>query len=445
MAELENKARFLTGSTMRHVVVMTLTGSIGLVFMFLVDVTTLFWVSRLGDEGLMAALGFGWTIQFFTISSGIGLMIASMALVSKSIGQDKLELARRQTTSAALYTFVFHLFTAALVIIYRREILAFAGAEGQTLEDAALFLLISVPSLPFMAIGMVGSAVLRSIGDAVRSMSVTMSAGLVAMLVDPLFILGFGWGFEGAAWGIVVSRTVSAFLSIWFVVRVHNMVGPVSREVLHSLFKPFLAIAIPAVMTQLSTPFGNYVLTKVISAYGDAAVAGWAVASRIAVLAFGGIFSLSGAIGGIIGQNFGAQQMDRVKQIYKDALVFCVIYTSLSWGILALFREPVVTLFGLDGLSREVLLAFMLFGAGGYMFAGALFVSNTAFNNLGKPIYSTFCNWFRDGILIFPCCVMMGWWLAGPGVVYGQALSAVLAGTAAMIWAWRFVDRLAKR
>jgi len=183
----------------------------------------------------------------------------------------------------------------------------------------------------------------------------------------------------------------------------------------------------------------------VISAYGDAAVAGWAVASRIAVLAFGGIFSLSGAIGGIIGQNFGAQQMDRVKQIYKDALVFCVIYTSLSWGILALFREPVVTLFGLDGLSREVLLAFMLFGAGGYMFAGALFVSNTAFNNLGKPIYSTFCNWFRDGILIFPCCVMMGWWLAGPGVVYGQALSAVLAGTAAMIWAWRFVDRLAKR
>ena len=68
-----------------------------------------------------------------------------------------------------------------------------------------------------------------------------------------------------------------------------------------------------------------------------------------------------------------------------------------------------------------------------------------AFNNLGKPIYSTFCNWFRDGILIFPCCVMMGWWLAAPGIVYGQALSAVLAGTAAMIWGWYFVGRLAVR
>lgn len=443
MAQMDNKARFLTGSTMRHVVVMTLTGSAGLMFMFLVDVTTLFWVSWLGDEGLIAALGFGWTIQFFTISSGIGLMIASMALVSKSIGQGKLEQARQQTTTAALYTFVFQLFTAMLVVVYRREILAFAGAEGQTLEDAARFLLISVPSLPFMALGMVGSAVLRSIGDAVRSMSVTMSAGLVAMVIDPLFILGFGWGFDGAAWGIVVSRTVSALLSVWFVVRVHDMVGPVTPKTLRNLFKPFLAIAVPAVMTQLSTPFGNYILTKVISAYGDAAVAGWAVVSRIAVLAFGGIFSLSGAIGGIVGQNFGAGQMDRVKQTYKDALLFCAVYTVLSWGLLALLRNPVSDLFGLEGMSREVFLAFMLIGAGGYMFAGALFVSNAAFNNLGKPIYSTYCNWFRDGILIYPCCVLMGMWLAAPGVVYGQALAAVLAGTAAMIWGWRFVNRLA--
>lgn len=442
MATMDNKARFLTGSTMRHVIVMTMTGSLGLVFMFLVDVTTLFWVSRLGDEGLIAALGFGWTIQFFTISTGIGLMIASMALVSKSIGQGNLELARRQTTSAALYTFVFQVFTATVVVVFRHEILAFAGAEGQTLEDAARFLMISVPSLPFMALGMVGSAVLRSIGDAVRSMSVTMSAGLVAMVVDPLFILGFGWGFEGAAWGIVVSRTVSAILSVWFVVRVHDMVGRVTGQDVRRLFKPFLLIAVPAVMTQLSTPFGNYLLTKVISAYGDAAVAGWAVVSRIAVLAFGGIFSLSGAIGGIIGQNFGAGQMDRVRQTYRDALVFCAVYTLLSWAILVVVREPVAALFGLEALARDVFLAFMLIGAGGYMFAGALFVSNAAFNNLGKPIYSTFCNWFRDGVLIYPCCVMMGWWLAAPGVVYGQALAAVLAGCAAMIWAWRFVGRL---
>lgn len=443
-AVTDKKARFLTGSIMRHVVVMTLTGSLGLVFMFLVDVATLFWVSTLGDQGLVAALGFAWTIQFFTISTGIGLMIASMALVSKSIGQGNTELARQQTTSAAIFTFAFQMVMATLVVVYRFDILAFAGAEGQTQIDAAHFLTISVPSLPFMALGMVGSAVLRSIGDAFRSMSVTMSAGLLAMVVDPILILYFEMGFEGAAWGVVISRSFSAVLSIWYVVRVYDMVGPINRTVMRQLLRPFLVIAVPAVMTQLSTPFGNYILTKVISAYGDAAVAGWAVVSRVAVLAFGGIFSLSGAIGGIIGQNFGAGQFDRVKQTYRDALVFCALYTVVSWGILALVRHPVATLFGLEGVAAEVLMAFMLIGAGGYMFSGALFVSNAAFNNLGRPIYSTFCNWLRDGVLIFPCCVLMGQWLAAPGVVYGQALAAVLAGTGAMLWGSRFVRRLAQ-
>ncbi len=438
-----DKARFLTGSTMRHVLVMTLTGSLGLTFMFLVDVATLFWVSVLNVERLIAVLGFAWTIQFFTISTGIGFMIAATALVARSIGQGNLAQARRQTMTAAIYTAGLQSILSVVVVIYRVEILSFAGAEGQTLDDASRFLAISVPSLPVMALGMIGSAVLRSVGDAIRSMSVTMSAGLIAVVVDPLLIFGLGLGLDGAAWGVVVSRSGSALLSVWFVVRVHRMVAPVSFSDLRHMSKPFFVIAVPAVMTQLSTPFGNYILTKVIAAYGDAAVAGWAVVSRIAVLSFGGIFSLSGAIGGIIGQNYGALKMDRVKQTYKDALIFCVAYTLIAWVLLAVFHGQVARLFNLGPEATAVLTAFMLFAAGGYIFAGALFVSNAAFNNLGKPLYSTACNWFRDGILIYPCSLAMGWMLAAPGVVYGQALAAILAGSVAVVLGWRFVGRLA--
>jgi Na+-driven multidrug efflux pump len=124
-------------------------------------------------------------------------------------------------------------------------------------------------------------------------------------------------------------------------------------------------------------------------------------------------------------------------------LVFCAIYTSASWAILMLTRNIVADLFGLQGVSIEVLMAFMLIGAGGYMFSGALFVSNVMFNNLGRPIYSTICNWFRDGILVYPCCAVMGWWMAAPGVVYGQVMAATLGGLVAMAWSWRFVARLA--
>jgi putative MATE family efflux protein len=441
---VSNKQRFLTGSTMRHVLVMTLTGSLGLIFMFLVDVATLFWVSRLEDERLMAALGFAWTIQFFTISVGIGFIIATTAQVSRSIGQGNLEQARKQATSAIIFAVGIQMVLAAFVVFYRFEILSMAGANGETLQDAAHFLTISIPSLPVFVIGMVGSAVLRAVGDALGSMVVTLVAGLIAMVVDPLLIFGFGLGLEGAAWGVAISRGGSALLSAWLVVRVHKMTARVSLVEVARMFKPYLLIASPAIMTQLSTPFGNYLLTKVIANHGDAAVAGWAVISRVAVLAFGGIFSLSGAIGGIIGQNFGAGQMNRVRQTFRDALLFCLVYTLGAWTLLAIFHNPIARLFNLGPEATQVLGAFTLIGAGGYVFTGALFVSNAAFNNLGRPLYSTACNWFRDGLLIYPCAATLGAIWGASGVIYGQAVAAAISGTFAVIWGWSFVNKLAR-
>ena len=82
-------AKFLQGSIMSHVIRMTVTGMLGLTFMFVVDLANLFWISRLGDERLVAALGFAWNVQFFTIAVGIGIMIAATALVSKALGEGK--------------------------------------------------------------------------------------------------------------------------------------------------------------------------------------------------------------------------------------------------------------------------------------------------------------------------------------------------------------------
>ena len=92
------QGRFLKGSTMSHVVRMTLTGTFGITFMFLVDAANLFWVSLLGVERLVAALGFAWTIQFFSVSFGIGMMIAVTASVSRFIGAGDLLNAKKMVT-----------------------------------------------------------------------------------------------------------------------------------------------------------------------------------------------------------------------------------------------------------------------------------------------------------------------------------------------------------
>jgi Na+-driven multidrug efflux pump len=202
-------------------------------------------------------------------------------------------------------------------------------------------------------------------------------------------------------------------------------------------------IAAPSALTQLSTPFANFILTAAISVHGASAVAGWAVVSRMTVLAFAGVFSLSAAIGGIIGQNYGARRMDRVRMTYRDALIFCALYVGGAWAILWGLSDVIADGFSLSAEGAEVVRAFGQVGAGGFLFAGAAFVAVAAFNALGRPLWATASNWARDaGAVPLMLLVFGALPLGATGVIYAQAAGMALAGVAAGWVGWLYVRSL---
>ncbi len=435
------RARFTTGSTMRHVAVMTATGATGLMALFLVDALNLFYISLLGVTDLAAAVGFAGTLQFFMISVAIGLSIAGTALVSRAIGADDRARARRVAASA-LVTLVGILTVVTIAAwIFREDALALIGAEGETLEIASRFLAITLGSTPIVGIGMVTSGFLRAAGDARRAMFVTLFGGGVAAVLDPILILGLDYGVDGAAAALVITRCMIAATGLWYAVRVHRMVGRIDLRATAEDMRALMGIAAPAVATQLSTPFGNAFLTGVVSVHGDEAVAGWAVVGRVTALCFGGIFALSGAVGPIFGQNLGARLFPRLRMIYRDALVFAFCYVILVWAALALATGALVAAFTLQGEGAEVLRAFTTVGVGGFMFTAALFVSNAAFNNLGRPQISTVFNWSRDAVATPIFAALIGSSQAA-GVVWMQAAAALVVGGAAALYGWRYVARM---
>jgi putative MATE family efflux protein len=440
--------RFTTGSTMRHVAVMTGAGAIGLTLMFLVDAVTLLYISMLQEEALTAAIGYAWTIQFFIVSIGLGFSIAATALVSRALGARDRESARRASTSALAVTFAVLAILSGAAVFWRYELLATLGAEGEALEAAARFLLLAGPSMPLMSCGMIGASIMRAEGDAKRSMLVTMASGLVAVVLDPILIfnaplglpIGAGMGIEGAAIAMSVARAASGLLGLWGVVLVHDLAAPLRLSSVRRDMGAIMAVAGPAMLTQLSTPFGNFLLTRSISAHGDGAMAGWSVTTRLTVLAFGGIFALSSSVGGIIGQNYGAGNMARVRKSYRDALLFCTIYVCVAWAILAALSGQVAAAFSLNAEGAAVVDAFTHLAAGAYILVGGMFVANAAFNVMGRPIISTAMNWGRDG-LATPLAI---WLLAGTGaagVVYAQGAAGVAAGLISAWVGWTFVQR----
>ena len=437
--------RFVTGSTMRHVAVMTGTGSVGLVAVFAVDLLSLLYVSWLGDPALTAGVGLATIVLFFAVSINVGLMIAVGALVSRSLGAGERDRARRLASSACAHMVVAGLAVTLVLLPLLPWLLHLLGATPETAAVAKRFLWITLPSNFLMALGMGFSGVLRAVGDARRSMYVTLAGGIVTAALDPLLIFGLHLGTDGAAIATVVSRMVFVVVGFRGAVGVHRLVARPRLDAALRDARALYAIAAPAVLTNIATPIAGGFVTGVVARFGETAIAASATIDRLVPVAFGGLFALSGAIGPILGQNWGAGRFDRMRRSLRDGIVFTALYVGAVWALLLVLRHPLVALFKATGPGADLLLFFCLVAGPTWFFIGLLFLANASFNNLGFPLLSTLFNWGRATIGTMPHAVV-GANVAGPeGAIGAIGVGAVDFGTAAIAAAFRTVGRLEER
>jgi putative MATE family efflux protein len=427
------QAKFVEGNLFRHVSVMALTSSVGLMAVFVVDLINLLYIALLGREELAAAVGYAGAILFFTTSFGIGMSIAVGALVARALGARDAALARARATTGLVLGFVFGSVFAAVVWLALGPLVSLLGAKGETADLAVHFLQIVIPSQPLLMVGMIGGAILRSHGDARAAMMATVWGALATAVLDPILIFGLGWELTGAAIASVAARVVIAVMALRpITARYGGFDRPSFGQVVADM-GPVWAIAVPAILTQVATPVGQAFVTRAASAYGEAAVAGVAIAGRLTPVAFGVIFALSGAIGPIIGQNFGAGRMDRVRRAFWNGIVFTGLVIVAVSAVLFLARGPIADAFQAEGLTRDLVFLFCGPLALLWFFNGVLFVANAVCNNLGRPFWSTVVNWGRHTVGTIPLALWLGQSWGAEGVLIGQALGGVVFG---LLAAW---------
>lgn len=432
-----NSPVFLTGSLMRHVTSMSLTASIGLMAMFAVDFIDMVFISMLGNDALAAAVGYAGSVLFFTNSINIGLSIAAGSLVARAVGAGRDEEAREYATSVATFAALTGLAVPVLVLANVDGILGALGAGGEVRMLAARYITFILPTMSLLGIAMTAMAVLRARGDARRSMFATLTGGIVNAILDPLLIFGLGLDLDGAAMATVMARCVIMFAAVLPAIRRHDGFARPNSAMLVRDFRTISAIAVPAVLTNIATPIGNAIVTREIAKFGTDAVAGMAVIGRLIPVAFAVIFALSGAIGPIIGQNFGAGRFDRVREAFRDGVIFTGLFVVAMAALLFFLRAPIAGLFNARGETLTLIYLFCGPLALASFFNGVIFVANASFNNLDHPLYSTWINWGRHTLGTWPLAVAGGMVGGASGVLIGQAIGGVVfAGIGWLLAAW---------
>ncbi len=439
------KAKFVEGSLLRHILVMTFSSSIGLIALFMVDLVDIYFLSLLESTSITAAVGFAGNIMMLTISVNIGMMITMGALVSQSIGARKGGRAQRAAINVYTFGGFMSLTMMTLLFVFLDPILSGIGAEGETKELAESYLYILLPTVPFFTIMMCANGALRGVGDAKRAMFVTLSGAAVNAVFDPIFIFTLDMGIEGAAWASLLGRFTMLGVALYGAVYIHKLYARFKFQSFKHYLGRITGIAGPTIVTNIATPIGAIYITYVIAGFGDSAVAGASVLNRLAPVVFGVLFSLSGAVGPIFGQNLGARVFSRVNRTFYRALQFSLIYSVIIAGLLFVLQDFIVAAFKADPGAAELIRFFCTWLALPFVFQAAQFVANAGFNNLGKPIYATWINIGKTFLGTIPFAYFGSIWFGATGALAGPTVGGALFGIIASVWIISYVKDLEKK
>ena len=421
-----SQAKFVTGNLFKHVATMSFTGSIGLLAIFAVDFVDLIFISMLGNSALAAAVGYAGTLLFFSSSISIGLSIAAGVIIARDLGKGDDEHARKSATHISIIGFILACFLAAIFWILAPAIVELLGAKGETLDLAVGYVRILLPTMPIMMLAMIFNALLRSYGDAKFAMYATLGGGVVNAILDPILIFSLNLGLSGAAIASVFARFTMFAVAIWPLLKTHKAFAKSNLTSAFAQAGEIQSIATPSILANISTPIGSAFVMRAMAEFGDGAVAAISIINRLIPVAFSVVFSLSGAIGPIIGQNAGAGRMDRVDRAYKDALIFTAIYVTIVSALLYFGRGLISAQFQATPEQQALLYLFCGPLSLSYIFIGAVFVSNASFNNLGHPYYSTWINWGRNTLGTIVPIMALTPIMGASGVLVGQAVGAVV-------------------
>ncbi len=436
------QAKFTQGSILRHICNMTFASTAGLLSLFFVDLMDMYWLSLLGEIELAAAIGYAGSILFFTLSMSIGLSIACGAVVSHSVGGGDKDKTRKLVGNIFLIICCFSIPVMLAAIFMLERLLGWLGAEGRALELAQSYMVIVLPSMPLMALAMAASGVMRARGNAKEAMYLTLIGGVVNAVLDPIFIFGFGLGIQGAAVATVFSRFAMLTYGIWLVTRKHQLVALPDPRCFVADARNYFQVAIPAMFTNLSTPIGVAYVTAIMAQFGDSAVAGNAIISKIQPLAFAGLFALSGSVGPIAGQNLGARQFDRILETLKQSLLFVLLYCLVACLLLLILTEPLVAVFQAQGDAANLIRWFCLGLSSMFIFAGFTFCTNALFNNLRVAHWATAMNFAKATVFTMPFAYYGAQWGGPVGIWVGTYIGAAIIGLAGVWLAYWKIRRL---
>ena len=396
--------------------------SIGMFFNTMFNVVDTYFSGLISTEAI-AALSLSFPVFFVILSIGFGISTGAMALIANALGAGDEKNARLYAIQSISFSVL--LSVALMVIGYFTAPFLFRvlGASDTYLAISLSYINVIFFGLVFFSLTFVLNAILTAQGDTKSFRNALIIGFFLNLVLDPWFIYGgFGlpaMGLPGVAWATVL---IQIFSTLFMGIRAIR--SDLICQECWAMFFPrrlfFMDIAkqgFPASLNTMTIAIGIFIITWFLSRYGQSAVAAYGIATRIDQIALLPIMGLTTATLTLVGQNNGAALYQRCREVYRKAIIYGILITTVSMIIVFFFPKAIMYTFTEDKVVVDIGAFYLRISAFIYWAYIILFVSVAALQGLKRPFYAIWIGLYRQivapAIVFYTLIYLFGMGLSG--------------------------------
>ena len=401
-----------------------------------------------GQISTSASGAVGVVSSLMAIIQALGFMLGHGAgsIISRSLGSQNTKAATRFASTSFFTALTFGLILAAVGLTTLPHFMMLLGSTETILPHACAYARPILIAAPLMMSSLVMNNILRYEGKASFAMIGLVTGGVLNMVLDPVFIFGFGLGTAGAGIATALSQSISFCILLSMFLRGKTVsqfqLSAVTRS--PAEFGTILMTGLPSFGRQGLNSIGGMLLNIAARSYGDAAVAGMSIVSRIFM------FIISVAIGTgqgfqpVAGFNYGARKYRRVEKacVFTMCASFCFLSVIIAacWfnaeALIKLFRDdPEVTAIALPAFRYQCFACFL---------HPVIVAGNMLFQSIGKSGRATFLACCRQGVFFIPLILTLPRMFGLLGIEICQPIADVLTFVVTVPLLFPFLHQLVK-
>ena len=432
---IEYEKLFREQSVWRAIFSMAIPALLTILVTIFYNMADLFFIAQLGDTAKVAAVSV--ITPVFSIIMALSTMIGAggSALIAAAFGKGDMKKAA-DTSSVCFYgAIAIGAVVTVLLLLFPDLLLRILGATTEMWRDARSYLIILSSGTVFMLTASSMGLMVRAEG-AVREGLIGNLAGTVTNIVlDPLFILAFGWGTAGAAAATVIGNMVS---SGYYVVYIRRHSPVISLDPKRALanplgFLPAAALGLPNAASTTLAGFASAFSNQILSGYGTDAIAARAAAGKTSMLISMVQMGICMGVQPLLAYNYGSGSRARLKEVLIKLAILTGAIGAATTAFCFLFRHSLVALFLKEAGAAAIGERFILYLMAGAPFLGLVYISTNYLQAVGSARSALAVSLLRQGVLLIPLLHLFNAAFGLTGVAAANMTADIGAAAIAMI------------